>query len=238
MLKRLLGLVLAGSVGSAMAAQHFSTMNCAKYGQPEFVFSVDDGALGEQDALWLRSTLEGMVAAGQRFKSGETLLLGPVVLKLEATEGGQLRVLEPDMKSMPFKYVPSVAKTLRIVRLQRYAADSLGVTDAMRFAPLHLPLLVTRNALQAPRILMMRSNSAGSGTGWVLSDAQDRNIANGDLQAMSVYEAALKRPEIMDFLALPEQFSIVVASRKKFEIFKDGEPIKPLEGSYLAQLAK
>ena len=58
----------------------------------------------------------------------------------------------------------------------------------------------------------MRSGNAGSGTGWVLSDAQDKNIVNGDLRAMSVYEAAPQRPEIMDFLALPEQFSIVVAS--------------------------
>lgn len=239
MLKRLLGLVLAaGSVGNAMATKDFSTVNCAKFGQPEFVFTVEDGSLGEKDAQWFRSTLEEMVAAGERFKSGETLLLGPVLLRLEATEGGKLQVFEPDMKSMPFKYVPSVAKTLRIVRTQRYAADSLGVTDSMRFSPLHLPLLVSRNALQAPHILMMRSSSLGSGTGWVLSDAQGKSTANEDLQAMSVYEAALQRPEIMDFLALPEQFSIVIASRKRFEIFKDGTPIKPLEGSYLDRLSK
>ena len=37
---------------------------------------------------------------------------------------------------------------------------------------------------------------------------------------IDVGKAALQRPEIMDFLALPDQFSIVVASRREFEIFR------------------
>jgi len=55
---------------------------------------------------------------------------------------------------------------------------------------------------------------------------------------MSVYEAMLKRPEILDFLALPDQFAVVVSGRRKFEIFKDGSPVVPLSGSYLEALSK
>lgn len=239
MFKKLLGLVFAAShIGTAIGAQDYSTTQCAKFGHAEFTFSVDEDSLSEQDALWFRSTLEQMVAFGERFKAGETLLVGPVLLKLEAADGGRLRVLEPDMKSMPFNYVPSVARTLRIVRKQRYAADSLGATDAMRFAPLHFPLLVTRNALQAPSILMMRKEGEGNATGWILSDAQDQDISHADIQAMSVYEAMLKRPEILDFLALPDQFAVVVSGRRKFEIFKHGSPVVPLSGSYLEALSK
>lgn len=239
MIKKLLGLIFAaGAADSAVAAQDFSTTQCGRFGQPEFVFSLEDGPLNEEDAKWFLATLEGMVAAGGRFKPGETLLVGPVLLKMEMAEDGKLRLLEPDMKAMPFKYVPSVARTLRIVRKQRYTADSLGVTDAMRFAPLHLPLLVTHNALQAPVIYMMRMDVQSFGTGWILSDAQSRTVQKDELRPMSVYEAALQRPEIMDFLVLPEQFSVAVASRKKFDIFKDGSPVRPLKGSYLEQVAQ
>jgi len=96
MLKNLIGLLLIATfIGSAAAAQEYSTTQCAKYGQPEFVFSIDDGPLSEQGAQWFRMTLEEMVAAGEKFKAGETLLVGPVPLKLEAAEDGKLRILEP-----------------------------------------------------------------------------------------------------------------------------------------------
>ena len=210
-----------------------------KFGQPEFVFSVDDGLLSDADVQWFRSALEGMVAAGEKFKAGQTLLVGPVLLRLEAAEGGRLRVLEPDMKSMPFKYVPSVSNTINMVRRQRYTADSLGATRDISFAPLHLPLLVTQDALKAPMILMMRNSREGMGTGWVLSDAQSkRSLAEEKLQAVSVYEAVLQRPELVDFLALPDQFSVLVVSRKQFSVFKDGKPVEPAAGSYLDRLAK
>jgi len=239
MLKNLIGLLLIATfIGSAAAAQEYSTTQCAKYGQPEFVFSIDDGPLSEQDAQWFRTTLEEMVAAGEKFKAGETLLVGPVPLKLEAAEDGKLRILEPDMKSMPFKFVPSVARTLKIVRRQRYAADSLGATNAIRFAPFHHPLMLTRGALQAPAILMIRAKKQDGITGWVLTDLEDKSQSKGDLEAMSVYEAMLRRPDIMDFLALPEQFSVVVSSVKKFEIFKDGTPVEPRKGSYLDMRSK
>ncbi|MGW8390587.1 immunity protein Imm33 domain-containing protein [Pseudoduganella sp. HUAS MS19] len=234
MLKKLTGLFLiAAFFGNAVAAQDYSTTQCAKYGQPEFVFSVDDGSLGEKDAQWFRATLEGMVADGEKFKAGETLLVGPVPLKLESADGGKLRVLEPDMKSIPFKFVPSVARTLRIVRRQRYAADSLGAASAMRFAPLHHPLMVTPGALKAPAIIMIRAKKQDGITGWVLTDLENKNRTKDDLEVISVYEAMLQRPDIMDFLALPEQFSVVVSSRTKFEIFKDGSPVEPRKGSYL-----
>jgi len=234
MLKKLSGLILfVAFIGSAVAAQDYSTTQCSKYGQPEFIFSVDDGSLSEKDAQWFRETLEEMVAAGEKFKAGETLLVGPVPLKLEAAEGGKLRVLEPDMKSIPFKFIPSVARTLRIVRRQRYAADSLGATNAIRFAPFHHPLMVTRGALKAPAILMIRAKKQDGITGWVLTDLEDKSKSKPDLEAMTVYEAMLQRPDIMDFLALPEQFSVVVSGRTKFEIFKDGSPVEPRKGSYL-----
>lgn len=239
MLKKLPGLILiAAFIGSAAAAQDYSTTQCTKYGQPEFVFSVDDGSLSEKDAQWFRTTLEEMVAAGEKFKAGETLLVGPVPLKLEAAEGGKLRVLEPDMKSIPFKFVPSVARTLKILRRQRYAADSLGATKSIRFAPLHHPLMVTPGALKAPSIIMIRAKKQNGITGWVLTDLENKSNSKDDLEPISVYEAMLQRPAIMDFLALPEQFSVVVSSRKKFEIFKDGSPVEPRKGSYLDLLLK
>ncbi|WP_426342522.1 immunity protein Imm33 domain-containing protein [Pseudoduganella sp. S-14] len=239
MLKNLLRFIfIAAFIGSAAAAQDYSTTQCTKYGQAEFVFSVDDGSLGEKDAQWFRETLEEMVAAGEKFKAGETLLVGPVPLKLEAAEDGKLRVLEPDMKTIPFKFVPSVTRTLKIVRRQRYAADSLGATKAIRFAPFHHPLMVTPGALQAPSIIMIRAKKQDGVTGWVLTELETKSKSKDDLEVMSVYEAMLKRPDIMDFLALPEQFSVVVSGRKKFEIFKDGTPVEPRKGSYLDMRSK
>lgn len=239
MFKKILAPLLAVFlVPGANAAQEYATKHCADFGQPEFVFSSGEGALVEADAQWLLSGLEEMVASGSRFKADETILIGPVLLKLEASQGNRLRLLEPDMKSMPFKYVDSVGRTLNIVRRQRDTAESIGATRQLSFAPLNQPLLMTRDALKAPFVLMMRHTRAG-GTGWVLSNAQSsKSIAEEELQAMSVYEATLMRPEILDFLALPDAYTIVVGQRSEFTIFMDGKPVEPRKGSYLETRGK
>ncbi len=238
-LKGFFSSLLAACITSpAHAAQEFSTKKCARFGQPEFVYSSGDSTIIDTDTLWFASTLEGMCASGSRFKAGQTLLIGPVALKMEAAEGKRLRLFEPDMKSMPFNYVDSVARTLMLVRRQRETAVSLGVVKDISFAPLHQPLLMTRDALSAKFILMIRSHESG-GTGWVLSDAQGKkSLEDEELQAMSVYEAALARPEILDFLALPDSVTVAVGSRKEFVITKDGIVVEPAKDSYLDLLRK
>ncbi|GAA6129641.1 hypothetical protein NBRC116187_00010 [Halopseudomonas sabulinigri] len=225
--------ILAAAVSSATLEEHV-TSKCGKYGEPEFVFSVGPASVVTGDASWLITSLEAMVASGERFKPGEILLIGPVPLKVEAASNGRLRLLEPDMKAMPFNYVDSVGATLNMVRRQKDAVQSLDANASPDFAPLHLPLLVSSDALQARVILMRRDSSLQMGTNWVLMDAESKLSADElTFRPMSVYEAMLQRPEIHDFLALPDGYSVAVSGQRDFVILKGDQTATPVKGSYL-----
>jgi hypothetical protein len=238
MQKCLIAIVAIFAASAAVAASNdFATTGCAKFGQKEFSFAADAASIPADDIEWLKTSLINWVASGERFKPGETVQIGPIVLKTRLASDGTLRLLEPDMKSMPFNYVDSVTATLRLVRRQKDTVESVGTRDSVAFAPLHLPLMVSSDALNASALVLLRDTAEVPGTGWVILNANSLLPADKvEYSAMSVYEAILSRPEIAKFLALPTGYQVVVAGDKDFTISKDGAEIMPKEGSYLDRI--
>ena len=109
------------------------TDQCSKFRQPEIQFEAED-SIPDLDTAWMKSALEGMVAAGSRFSAGQTLEMGPNILRFESAEQGQLRLFEPDMQARPIRYVPGVTRTLRMVRSQGDTAESFGLKEQQVFA--------------------------------------------------------------------------------------------------------
>ncbi|MES2039039.1 MAG: hypothetical protein V4495_14485 [Pseudomonadota bacterium] len=237
MLKKTLHALLVASalIGNSALAEDYATTACSQYGQPEFVFSSGPQKLIAADVAWFKKVLEDMVASGEKFKDAETILVGSMVLKIAVTKDGTYRLLEPDMKSMPIKFVDSIATTLKIIRRQRETVASLDGTEVPDFSPLTGFLLIEENALQAPAMVMSRHNAKRlGGTGWVLSDATKKPANTTEkMQAMSVYEAILYRPDMLDFLALPEGYTVFVKNRRDFTLAKEGKPMQVRKGSYL-----
>lgn len=236
MLKNIFGslLISVGLVSNSAEAEDFATTECAKYGQPEFIFSSVGRKLIPSDVNAFKLILEGMVASGSRFKDGETLLVGSMILKIEATKDGKLRLLEPDMKGMPIKFVDSVATTIILMRRQRDAVLSLDPSAIPKYASIVEPLLVAPNALKAEIIVMQRVTDKSAGSGWIITDAKTKTSANQTkFEAMSIYEAMLKRSDITDFLAFPSDYQVQLKSRREFALFRESVPIEPIKNSYL-----
>lgn len=240
---RSLAVVLAVLGGTASAADPSGagvhrTSGCAKFGQPEFSF-VAGSSTPDVDVQWLTSTLEAWVAGGQRFKSGETMLLGSIVTRLSAVQDGTLRIMEPDMQSVPLKFVDSVERTLLTTRVQLDTARSFK--DARpRFAPINGGVYLGSGLDSAKAIRMVRTAGEGGFTGWLIVDAATNpdewaKQVHGD----SVYQVMIDHPQLMKFLALPEDYSVLVnaADPRKFLVFEGADEIKPLPGSFLADYA-
>jgi hypothetical protein len=246
MLKRILNsLGLTAGVADTEAAsfdaafgRNVSTTECHRFHQPEFVFSIGARTI-EPDVALFKETLEKMVEHGERFKPGETIQIGPMVLKLESDTSGMLRLMEPDMKSMPIKFVNSVATTLLLVRRQRDTVSSVNAEAIPEFISIMQPIFIVRNALQSRMLRLTKVPFGDSGVNtWLLTDAAAKSEpSQEDVQPMSVYEALLTRPDIFDFLALPENYIVVVEKRGKFALFEDGKSVTPIKGSYLDALA-
>lgn len=219
---------------SPALAEEVSTTECTRYQQPEFIFSTGEHAIAG-DVRWLKDTLESMVAEGSRFKPGETLQIGPMVLKLEAAEGGKLRLTEPDMKAMPIKFINSVATTLLMVRRQRDTVWSVDAKGVPVFVPIVQPILVGAKALQSPLLYMMKVPYGKDGAlTWLLIDGTAKQAPSpGDMRLMSVYEVLITRSDMLDFLALPDDYEVTLQSRHEFAVTKKGEPVKLVKGSYL-----
>jgi hypothetical protein len=241
MMFRHLGVLVTGLLATTAnaAPKEFVTSACAKFGQPEFSFSVEQGSVPDVDIAWLKSTLEGWVASGERFKPGETIQLGSVLLKTTLAKDGTLRLLEPDMASMPIEYVDSMARTLKLTRRQKDTVESVADASAIVFAPLHEPLMISTGALDAKTLGLFRDTKEVPGTGWVIFDV-DSKLPDDKVEysPMSVYEAVLRRPEIAGFLALPSGYQVALMGARNFVISKDGIDVAPAKGSYLDLLLK
>ena len=83
-IKRILSsIILAVSLPQSGVAAVYFTAKCSQFGHPEFQINVSDKKIPRADVDWFLSTLEGMVAGGERFRLGETMQIGWMIIKLE-----------------------------------------------------------------------------------------------------------------------------------------------------------
>lgn len=216
---------------STHGARHF-TSKCVRYGHPEFEINVSEEEVPRPDIDWMLSTLESMVAGGERFKAGETMQIGWMLTRLEPGERGSLRVLEPDMKSLPIVFINSVKRTIRDLRAQKDSVDSILPLDWMQFPDLRHSLVVQASYKNAKRLVLERlAPQDARDSGWWVSDL---DIPSQDPKAfarISLYQLALDRPELVKFFAFPQGVQVVLDGC--IHVLKDGAelPVKP--GSFL-----
>jgi hypothetical protein len=232
LLKKLLGSLALGLSQAAVGATYY-TAKCAQYGHPEFQVSVSDKAIPRVDVDWFLSTLESMVAAGERFKPGETIQIGWIIAKAELGDKGALRLLEPDMKTIPVKFVDSMDATVRHLRAQKDSVESVLPASSLLFPSLSQSVVVHVQYKQAQKLVLERLSPRGSDSGWWLSDLADASAAKDPTRfaKISLYQLALDRPDLVKFFAFPVGVQVVIDRR--IGVLKDGAelPIKP--GSFV-----
>lgn len=183
--------------------RQFRTTRCHSLGLPEISFALDE-RLGESSA-WLVPYFEQAVAAGERFRAGETVQFGASILMITLNETGDLELCEPKPGVVPFSWRKGITEATRHLILQRSVAEALHVDPA--FPSYAGPALIDDASLR-PRtpITMQRRENPGTAVEW--SFFRKKRRATDRLR--SLFEVVSLRSDVIPFLALPVPASVAL----------------------------
>ena len=217
-----------------------TTSNCRRHNHPEFQIRVSNTAVPAEDISWLLQFFESRVAEGEKFRSGESLQVGWMLTMLEDGPGGFLRVLEPDMRAVPAKFIDSVDSTLMHLRNQQDVVGSLSSSVKPDFPSLRQSAVVHVNYKESGRILLTRSDAVGgSDSGWWLSDLDDQARSQDPTRFVktSLYQLGVDRPDLVKYFAVPAGLQVVVDGAR-IGVLQEGAEVQQIPGSYLSELNK
>lgn len=217
------------------------TKNCSKHGHPEFILEVKDDQIPEIYINAFIETLESMVADGSVFKPGENLQNGWMLTRVEEAKDGKLTLHEPDMKSMPVKFVPGVTETLRHKMFQLFTLDSFGIDRSQIQIPLiGQTAIVCNNFDQDGELLLAREEDEDNHSGWtfICLDESHDHEKEGNLSLISLYEAMVRRPFIVAWMYFPVGSQIVLKPDELPMVFLKDKQLNIQPGSYLDELWK
>lgn len=212
------------------------THECCRLGHPEFRIVFDSRQVIEPDVDWLTKFLSQNVASGTRFKPGETVQIGWVILKIESNEEGTLSLFEPDFVEIPINFVESVTQTLVQLRLQKSVAESVDLEDQIAFPSLRQSCLICTRVKDRAGFMMERFEMRENDSGWYLGCFdEDHDHNNPDnLQRVSLYDAACGMLMCVPFLPLPAQ-TLVKVDGANLTISYKNQTLTPKSNSFLDQ---
>jgi hypothetical protein len=210
------------------------TTRCKDFNHPEFRLQYDESRALPEWADWLVEYLEGQVAAGTKFADAETIQVGWLLLFVQKNADGTLSLREPEVGTLPIAWTDAVTSTVQHVHLQKYAADSVGMSDKMIFPSFQEDAIVCNKLAQTAAYLAYREvTPEHDDSGWVIFCGEEHDHSADNLQAISLYECICQKPDLIPFLALPPGISVVVIEGALFEVKFEGQPLPIIPGSYL-----
>jgi hypothetical protein len=212
-----------------------STTKCGKFGYPEFVLEADEIAVPDIYITEMVATIEQMVADGAVFRAGETFQIGWMLTRVQEKGPRYLTLEEPDMSSMPIKWIPGITHTLRQKMLQVFMLDSVALRHEMQI-PIILQSLIACTRYTDSDFFMSRSESTNeSDSGWFVGCRDHRHDHNdtGNLRCVSLYEAFLGQWGIQGFVTFPVGATVIVDRKNGVTILNKGERLGIVPGSFL-----
>lgn len=213
------------------------TTRCSAWQHPEFQVEYAS-EIPPPDINALISFLEETVEGGSRYENGELIEFGSMLLKI-ATSNGFLTLEEPDMRSFPNSWAAGVTRSMKLLRLQKDVAESIGLGGELDPPSIRSSLLIGVDLAEDSKTLIVaRTQSAGADSGWFIGSL-DTAISYNDeanLRCISVYQALLNWPVVAGFLALPAGARIEIRGTSTV-ISRNGEPLEIQRGSLLDVLA-
>ncbi|MET0535587.1 MAG: hypothetical protein ABW171_15330 [Steroidobacter sp.] len=226
-------------LGITAHAAEVRTTQCSKHRHPEISFQVTNPAIPEEDRRWLVTSLEQMVASGSRFKAGQTLQLGWMLTLFEKGPDGTLRLQEPDMQAIPIKFVDSVDATLQTVRGHRDTVESFEGKLQALIPTLRQSIIVPPDVATVPGFSLVRDPAEEeTESGWIMigGETEPTEAQLSQYQLMSMYEFALRRPELLHLLAMPPGTVIKLPAQGPRSYFLDDKLLTVRAGSFIDQL--
>jgi len=230
------GVIAAASASTVAETIDYQTNNNIKYGHPEIVIRISDSAIPPQDIKTILKGFEEEVSKGVKYNNGESLQLGFMMNQFSSLKDGRLILEEPDMKSFPIKYIPSMNYTFKTLRQQKDIVESIKSNLVLSFPSLSEAIAVHGNYKTSKTIVLERVDPEGSQSGWWVHDQSDSNSENYSLT--SIYQLALDRPDLVKFLAFPVGTKAYVIKEKNIKVSINGNEEAIKKGSYLSELNK
>ncbi|MFI5456913.1 MAG: hypothetical protein ACHRXM_15820 [Isosphaerales bacterium] len=212
-----------------------STTKCEQLGHPEFVLEADVSTVPDIYIRETVETVERMVADGSVFRPGETFQIGWMLTRVQEQGPTHLTLEEPDMRSLPIRWIPGVTHTLRQKMVQVFMLDSVSLRHEMQIPSIRQSL-ITCTRFAASDFFMTRSEGTNErDSGWFvgcLDEVHDHNDP-GNLCCVSLYEAYLGQKGIQGFVTFPVGATVVVDRKNGVTILNQGEPLGIVRGSFL-----
>ncbi len=214
----------------------FRTTKCKEDGHPEFRIAYDPAVVTvAADAEWLLGWLQDTVAEGTEYRVGQKCQIGWVVTDVRQHESGDLTLWEPDMRSLPVEWVEGVTYCLAHLRAQKDVVESVLPAEDLFVPSLRQSAIICTRFGPDGGVVMERTQPDGTDSGWFCGcreDGHDHNVVT-ELRRVSLYEAAIRAPQIVPYLALPPGILVGLDGGVPV-VFRDGEPLRFRPGSYLA----
>ena len=214
----------------------FSTTGCHDHNHPEFVFHCDAHSVPESDVQWLINFLETAVARGEIFRDGETIQIGWSIVRVSHMDDGCLDIFEPDMIHMPAQFVDSVTNTLRQLRAHKDTTESCLTNWQPVFPSIRDAIAVPARYAELPNVRLVREAPEGHWSGWALYDVESTKAQPEKHQAISLYELACRRPDLIMYLALPPGATVLLRTGDRIRIFDADVELTFHPGSLVDQL--
>lgn len=141
---------------------------------------------------------EEQAQAGVRFRDGQTVELGWLLLLLRQADDNQLELFEPDFDCFPIRWFRGVNNAVRHLHLQRAVCALFGCDPL--FPTIIQAGIVSPKFFECRNYTISRDTPAGSDSGWVFAEC-GYDGAEGEF--CSLYQLSLEKPEVIPFLALP-----------------------------------
>jgi hypothetical protein len=224
----------------------FRTSKCASHGHREFTLLAKPSPIPRLGAF-LVEYLEGAVARGTKFETGQTIALGWSTLLLcdraDGTLGVQERVLSPETE-----WTESVDRALVDLWTQKEINASVDLLGELAFPSQDDTIIVTDCGMESSSSTLARLPAEGlpkGFSGWTLSCADEHD--HGERMVVPLLALAANLPGLVQLLALPHGTVVFVRyvpttaaldgpHRIEPHVFRDGRELVPKAGSYLAAL--
>lgn len=196
-----------------------------------FSFQVEE-QLPDFLCAWLSDWLKEYIEGGAQFRDGQTVQFGYWLLMCKVTDE-HLRLLGPDMESMPIRWKDDVSGALRAMMAHKYVPESYGFEmDVPRVTE---TATVGKDFDKFPMLMNRMSRlENGVDSGWFFGSCREDvdNNDPGQLSVMSLHEATLRAPWIREFLSMPENTQVVFEGDAPV-VLKNYEQVDPLPDSYM-----
>ena len=180
-----------------------------------FIYSVEDSIpdpLTDWFSGWISKYVEerALEAGANAFKDKEFIRFGWSRLRIRLVQ--KILTLEaPDFRTFPVEWKQDLTIVLQIAVLHNQVPESFELKSQSTFLD---DTAVVGEAFDQLPMFMSRSEQvedAGGHSGWFMASMSEEvdTTDESKFKIMSLYEAAVKAPHILEYLAMPEGTQIV-----------------------------